>query len=251
MNTDIKATGAEITEIKGILFDKDGTLFDYHQTWMPLNHKAAAVTARGDEELAHTLLVAGGWQPDTNTVSSGSLLAAHTNREIVEAWMELAPGWEIDHLTGILNNLFAEGGIESVTPVTDLPIFLQNLRNMKLAIGVATSDSETSAFAMLNHVGVADMMDFIAGFDSGHGPKPEPGMVHAFCNVTALSLSEVIMVGDNRHDMEMGRNAGVAFCVGVLTGTSNREELEREAEYVIDDITGLPDLLEQIQSSTI
>ena len=73
-------------------------------------------------------------------------------------------------------------------------------------------------------------------------------MVHAFCTTTDLSLSEVIMGGDNRHDMEMGRNAGVAFCVGVLTGTSNREELEREADYVLDDITGLPDLLRLLQN---
>lgn len=248
MNTDVKATGAEITEIKGILFDKDGTLFDYHQTWMPLNHKAAAVTARGDAELAHTLMVAGGWQPQTNTVSSGSLLAAHTNREIVEAWMEFVPGWEIDHLTDLLNNLFTEGGTETAMPVTDLPVFLQGLRDIKLTVGVATSDSESSAIAMLRHFGAADLMDFIAGFDSGHGPKPEPGMVHAFCTTTDLSLSEVIMVGDNRHDMEMGRNAGVAFCVGVLTGTSNREELEREADYVLDDITGLPDLLRLLQN---
>lgn len=240
----MKTNGADI---KGILFDKDGTLFDYHQTWMPLNHKAARVTARGDEQLAHALLISGGWNPETDTVASGSLLAAHTNQEIAEAWMDQAPGWELDHLTDVLNTMFTEGGTETARPVTDLPVFLQELRTLNLALGVATSDNESSALAMLRHVGVAELMDFIAGYDSGHGPKPEPGMVYAFCDTTNLRLSEVIMVGDNRHDMEMGRNAGVAFCVGVLTGTSNRNELEAEADYVLDDVTGLPVLLRQLQ----
>ncbi len=236
----------DMTVIRGILFDKDGTLFDYHRTWMPLNHQAARITARGDESLARDLLVAGGWDPDKDTVAGGSLLAAHTNREIAEAWMDHAPGWELDRLTEMLNDLFTEGGMETAAPVTDLPVFLNQLRDLDFTLGVATSDSESSAKAMLNKAGVSDMMDFIAGFDSGHGPKPGPGMVHAFCEITSLALSEIIMVGDNRHDMEMGRNAGVAFCVGVLTGTSDREELEKEAEYVLEDITGLPGLLRGI-----
>lgn len=235
-------------EIKGILFDKDGTLFDYHRTWMPLNHQAATLVARGDDDIAQSLMVAGGWQPETNTVSAGSLLAAHTNREIAEAWAGHVDGWDVDILTGVLNELFTKGGSETATPVTDLPVFLQRLRRMDLSLGVATSDSDASANAMLEQFGAAGLMSFIAGFDSGHGAKPGPGMVHAFCAATNLSLTQVIMVGDNRHDMEMGRNAGVAFCVGVLTGTSNRAELEQEAEYVLEDITGLPDLLERIKA---
>ena len=238
-------------EIKGILFDKDGTLFDYHRTWMPLNHEAAKLVARGDAIIARSLLIAGGWDPETDTVGAGSLLAAHTNREIAEAWgaqagAETEP-WDTDILTDELNNLFTAGGVETASPVTDLPVFLRALRDQGLAAGVATSDSDASANAMLEKFGASELLDFIAGFDSGHGPKPEPGMVHAFCDVTGLDLSEVIMVGDNRHDMEMGRNAGVAFCVGVLTGTSDRAELEREAEYVLEDITGIPDLLERLK----
>ncbi len=234
-------------EIKGILFDKDGTLFDYYRTWMPLNHLAAKLVARGDEDVARNLLIIGGWHPETNTVGAGSLLAAHTNREIAETWAGHVGGWDMDILTDALNDLFNKGGRETATAVTDLPVFLQGLRDMKLSLGVATSDSDASANAMLQQFGASELLDFIAGFDSGHGSKPEPGMVHAFCAVTGLTLAEVIMVGDNRHDMEMGRNAGVAFCVGVLTGTSNRAELEQEAEYVLDDVTGLPGLLERIQ----
>ena len=85
--------------------------------------------------------------------------------------------------------------------------------------------------------------DFLAGYDSGHGVKPDAGMVLAFCRQMGLSPAEVVVVGDNRHDIEMGRNAGVGLCIGVLTGTSERGELETIADAVLDDIASLPGYL--------
>jgi phosphoglycolate phosphatase len=58
-----------------------------------------------------------------------------------------------------------------------------------------------------------------------------------------LSCEQVIVVGDNRHDIEMGRNARAGLCVGVLTGTSERGDLESIADIVLDDIASLPDYL--------
>jgi len=53
------------------------------------------------------------------------------------------------------------------------------------------------------------------------------------------------VVGDNRHDIEMGRNANAGVCVGVLTGTSERSDLESIADIVLDDIRNLPEYLKQ------
>ena len=43
-------------KITGILFDKDGTLFDYHASWMPANRRAALEVAGGDAALGDELL---------------------------------------------------------------------------------------------------------------------------------------------------------------------------------------------------
>ncbi len=68
-------------------------------------------------------------------------------------------------------------------------------------------------------------------------------MVVAFCEQMQLKVETVVIVGDNRHDIEMGRNANVGLCVGVLTGTSTREDLETIADIVLDDISALPGLI--------
>lgn len=229
--------------IRGILFDKDGTLFDYHQTWMPLNHQAALLTARGDQTLAHALLKSGGWDAGSDRVASGSLLAACTNHQIAEDWAGQVGGWDVEELARMLTEKFHEEGVESAVPVTELPPFLSDLRDQGYKLGIATSDSEQGARGMLDRFGVIDHLDFICGYDSGHGAKPTPGMVYAFCKRCGIEPGETIMVGDNWHDVETGRNAGVAFTVGVLTGTSVREELEGVADHVLHSVEELSGLL--------
>jgi phosphoglycolate phosphatase len=68
-------------------------------------------------------------------------------------------------------------------------------------------------------------------------------MVHAFLTATGLRAGAIVMVGDNRHDIEMGRAAGT-WTVGVLTGTSSREELRAVgADMVVESISDLSGIL--------
>ncbi len=235
--------------IKGILFDKDGTLLDYVATWMPLNHKAALAAAGGDQGLADRLLVAGGYDAAAERVRAGSLLAAGTNREIAACWAELLPGCDLEDLARLVEQTFTEGGRHSATPVAELAPLLARLRARGLRLGVATSDSEAGAHATLAHFGVIELLDFLAGYDSGYAPKPSPNLVDGFCRATGLEAAEVSVVGDNLHDLEMGRAAGAGLVVGVLTGTSEHGDLAPFADRVLASIVELEALLDEIAAS--
>jgi phosphoglycolate phosphatase len=104
-------------------------------------------------------------------------------------------------------------------------------------------DSHAAAHAAIETFELVGLVDFACGYDSGHGHKPGPGMVHAFCQAIELPEKEVAVVGDTPHDMHMARAAGAGLAIGVLTGVSPREVLADHADRVIASISELEALL--------
>jgi len=104
-------------------------------------------------------------------------------------------------------------------------------------------DLHAAARHVLQGFGVHSQLDFICGCDSGFGHKPDPGMVHAFCDACGLTADEVLVVGDTPHDLQMGRRAGARTVVAVMSGVASREMLEPLADTVLESIAGLTDLL--------
>ena len=65
----------------------------------------------------------------------------------------------------------------------------------------------------------------------------------AFCAACDLAPERVLMVGDTRADLEMGRRAGCGLVVAVLTGGASAAALAPYADHVLRDVGELPALL--------
>lgn len=229
--------------IRAVLFDKDGTLFDFFRTWLPLYEKLADRLAEGDGARVARILRGSGYDPVTRRLDPGSPLAAGSNRSIAESWIKELPGADLEALTRRLDARFAESLTLNPVPVTDLAALFGRLKKRGLKLGVATMDSHASATAAIETYELVGLVDFVAGYDSGHGEKPGPGMVHAFCRVVGLPERSVAVVGDTPHDMEMARAAGAGLAIGVLTGASPREVLADYADHVLASIAELEQFL--------
>ena len=90
-------------------------------------------------------------------------------------------------------------------------------------------------------------MEFVAGYDSGHGIKPGPGMISAFARHLDVSPGEIAMVGDTLHDLDAARAAG-ALAVAVLSGPADRETLAPRADHVLEDISELPGFIARLRA---
>lgn len=226
--------------IRGILFDKDGTLVDFYAMWIPAYEEAAnhAITRMGRPDLRDRLLVAGGFDPTTRRVTAGSVLASGTNQEIVEAWADAAGAAWIAELEGGVHAIFHDHSTRPPLATTPLAPVFEALKARGLFIGVATMDTHAAAEAALEHLGVRHHVDAVVGSDDVAAPKPAPDMVHAFARAVGIEPASVVMVGDSTIDLMMGRAAGVAKTVGVLTGPSTRADLE--ADHVLGSIAELP-----------
>ncbi|PWW00437.1 phosphoglycolate phosphatase [Hoeflea marina] len=235
------------TRMAGIVFDKDGTLIDFHRTWEPVIRQAANLAAGEDPALARHLLVRCGLDPDTGVTAPDSLFASANTVEIAAAMVAAGSEVSAESLVPAFDRMFMDNARHAVA-LTDLPVLFGRLRRSGLKIGIASSDNEASIRSTIMALGAHSLVDFIAGYDSGHGVKPGAGMVNAFCRHTGCAAEMIAVVGDNRHDLEMGRAAGAGLVIGVLTGTGTRESLAGLADHVIGGISDLPGLLSQSES---
>lgn len=172
----------------------------------------------------------------------GSLLAAGSTMEIAAAWVAAGSPFSLEILASRLDALFTASATGSV-PIGDLDTCFSALRTAGLTLGIASSDNEASIRRMLDHLGLTHHIAFVAGYDSGHGVKPGPGMALAFAAALSLQPSEIAVVGDNSHDIDMGRSAGAGLVIGVLSGTSDAAVLMPIADACLSDISELPTFL--------
>jgi phosphoglycolate phosphatase len=226
--------------IRGILFDKDGTLIDYARTWVPIHRDVANFAAGGDPTLAAELLQRFGQDPQTDEVTPGSVLAAGSIYDIAEAFAAHLGTRTPPGLAAEIDSIYSAGGAMHAVLIKGARATLNTLKQRGFRLGVATNDSEGGLQASLGRVDVLDLFDFAVGCDSGHGAKPGPGMGLAFCQAVGIAPDQAAMVGDAVHDLAMGRAAGFGLNIGVLSGTSAREDLEDFADLILDSVNDLP-----------
>lgn len=219
----------------GIVFDKDGTLFDFRRSWGAWAATMLNALAE-DEAHARRMGRAVGYDPDTGIFEADSPIVAATNADIAERLVPHLPGRSAGDILDELNDMAA---VAPMIPATDLEAVFGALRGLGLKLGLATNDGQRAARAHLAAHGVDRFFDFIAGADSGHGAKPGPGMLLAFAQSQGLDPARVAMVGDSAHDLVAGQAAGMVP-VAVLTGIAGADELSGLAEVVLPDISHLP-----------
>jgi len=222
--------------ITGILFDKDGTLFDFERSWSGFAHGLLLDLAEGDDDRAAQMGARVGYDMHTRGFAPDSCLIAGTDADVVAALLPMLAGTDAASLKTRISRAAAQAPMVAVIALRPL---LTELRAMGLRLGVATNDSEHAAKAHLAEAGILDCFDAVLGFDSGHGAKPGPGMCRAFADHYGLSPGDVLMIGDSLHDMHAGRAAGM-LAIGVLSGMAGHDTLADAADLVLPDISELP-----------
>lgn len=226
--------------IDAIVFDKDGTLFDFRASWGRWTADLLESLAR-DPFHGAAMADALGFLPGENSFRPDSVVIAATAADIARALLPHLPGRELVALTDAINRTAESVDMAETVPL--VPLF-GALRSRGLRLGVATNDAEAPARAHLGRHGLTGLVDFVAGYDSGHGAKPDPGMCRAFARAMNLDPARVLMVGDSHHDLDAGRAAGMRT-VAVLTGIATEADLAGHADAVLPDIGALPAWLDR------
>lgn len=229
--------------IKGILFDKDGTLIEVNGTWIPLYQAMLGDVYGHSMGEVVELLERGGFDPESETFRPGSVLAAGTTRELVAVWWPELNADQQRQRVHYIENVVGPQARDFVKPLMDLNPVFDELHAMGLVLGIGTNDSEASGKAHMEHLKVHHYFDVVIGADSVDIPKPSGQMIARFAEVTGLRVDEIAMVGDNSHDMEEARAGRAGLAIGVLSGNAKHEDIAHLADHVVDNVADLPRLL--------
>jgi phosphoglycolate phosphatase len=231
--------------LAGILFDKDGTFVDFDVTWGEGTYTVVEMLSAGDPTVFGRLVEALHYDPHRRRFHPTSPLIAGAPDSYVHLWAEVLGRHNDAGFMGEMNRHFADATLKTLAPIGEPSVVMDALHRRGLKLGLATNDSEASGRAQVAALGLDAHLDFLAGYDSGHGAKPGPGMVLAFADHLGVAPDCIAMVGDSLHDMTAARAAG-ALAIAVLTGPAPREALEGVADHVLAGIADLPALVDSL-----
>eukprot|EP00053_Salpingoeca_punica_P013498 m.122102 g.122102 ORF g.122102 m.122102 type:complete len:287 (-) comp16217_c0_seq2:157-1017(-) len=226
-----------------IIFDKDGTLYDTSAAWkLWIEEFVSGIHSFIPEEASrHRLMDSIGYCPKTQTVKGNGYLASLPWAAIRQKLHELAvletgglmPHAVFEKAMQRSDDLVASRTAEFHREIFPLAAAFDALRTHGFRISICTADYHSPTHHALKASRVLDMVDTIVGCDDGFPAKPSPEAAAYLIKRANSEASCAAIVGDSIVDMQFGRNSGLALRVGVLSGSSSRQELEPLATHMV------------------
>ena len=210
--------------IKALLFDFDGTLLNTNdliiQTFMHIL----------DEQFP------GQYSPKDCLKFLGPSLK--------QTFSELTPGHEVEMMAKYRawNELHHD---KLVTEYPDVVSTLEQLKSMGIKLAIVSTKRNAMIERGLNILGASHVFDVIVGTDDVQHVKPNPEPVNLALSRLGVAKEDVIMIGDNSHDIEAGHNAGVR-AAGVAWSIKGEQYLQQfQPEYMLHHMKDLLDIVKE------
>lgn len=218
--------------MKGIIFDLDGTL---------LNRDASVkmfIASQYDKFYKYLSHV-----PKRSYITRFIEL---DNRGYVwkdKVYQQLVEEFQIEHLMWeeLLQNYITDFKYSCI-PFADLIEMLRELKEKGFLLGMVTNGYGQFQMDNIRALDIEEFFDVILVSDWEGVKKPDPEIFMRVVNRLEISPEETIFIGDHPENDILAAQA-----IG-MTGVWKRdvERLDLGADYIVDDLAGIPVLVEQI-----
>lgn len=229
-----------MSRIRGVVFDLDNTLFDRQATLrLVFPRLLASLRAAGGlpDGAAPEALAAGWYDADRRLCMYGW---PTVYGELVDKGL-LSPALPFDAYARAVLAAFATGAVKYDYAAG----VLADVRGRGLACGLLTNGFIELQMTKLRLIGLADAFDVILTPQKGEPRKPEPVFFHRMADLLGAAPEELLYVGDDPFNDVGGAYAAGYLPVWVKT-SGIWPEGEKRAPYEIDDLRGLPGLLDRL-----
>ena len=219
--------------IKAIVFDKDGTLLDFEATWNEA--VGVAFDQISDAHARETSADMFGYDLASRTVLPHSPFVSESNDVVMGLVSDLIDVETFERTINQVSRLH-------VVPSSEATATLKTLVANGVKLAIATNDSEGAARHHVSALGWTQLFTSVKGYDSGHGAKPDPGMVLAAVEECGAIPGSYLMVGDSVHDILAGQAAGAT-----TVAIGNNQGALSLADHKIKKMTDLIALVKFLQ----
>lgn len=212
--------------IKGIIFDLDGTLLD------TLEDLTDAVN--------HVMRM---FSLETKLLDQ---VRSYVGNGVVNLIEQCVPGGEthaqFSEILYAFMHFYEMNCDHKTRPYDGVIALIEKLHSENKQLGIVSNKFD-SAVKELNRQYFHSWIDFALGVTDALHRKPAPDMVYACIEQMQLNPDEVVYIGDSEVDLLTAQNAGIK-CISVLWGFRSHEVLiEYGATQVVFTIKELEDIL--------
>jgi len=242
--------GNKIIECSLVIFDKDATLVDQHLLLLELA-KARKIKVKkyaGEKVSQLWERIVGVDLKNGKIDHDGPLGTAPRHQELLIASAAFyLNGYPWNEAKELARKAYDEADDSMKSPYGSVLLegvseTLKQLRKHGLKLAISSTDTHRRIEESFKALKIASLFDAIVGSDDVAKSKPSPDMIFEVLKKVVSRSDEAVIVGDSISDMQMGRNARVKACIGVLTGFTSREKLEQLADVVIPSVASLQTL---------
>ncbi|MDD2923140.1 MAG: HAD family hydrolase [Anaerolineales bacterium] len=226
-----------------IIFDKDGTLIDFDAMWGGwVIYLAEQLHQLSGLDVRDPLCLAMGYDDANKKVLATGKLAATPMHLLYRLTVEVMQSLGLSAENA--EKVVAEGWyipdpVILAKPFTDTRALFDSIHQLKIKIGIATTDDRAPTQAMIEAFDIEEYIATMVCSDDGIQAKPAPDMVLTICERMKVDPARVMVVGDTIPDLKMARAAGAGLVVGVLKGVSNTKDLAPFADALIESVNDL------------
>ena len=151
---------------------------------------------------------------------------------------------QVDEAIRVFREYFEPKGIFENEIYDGVPKMLENLTRAGRSLILATSKPVDFAERVLEYFDIKDYFDFVAGssMDERRANKEEI-IAYALEECQLIDMSELVMVGDRKYDIEAAKEFGI-YTIGVLYGYGSKAELKKAgADCLVKTVDDLEEVL--------